>query len=80
MNTPDTKKKGPGSIGRGGGTDDPNDDTKSTTSSSSSNKAQMRRTPAQVKAADAKKAKVVRKKTDNFASRFDFYKYSFMFR
>ena len=56
MNTPTTKKKGPGSIG---GADDPNDDTKSNASSSSSNKAQVRRTPAQVKAADAKKAKVI---------------------
>ena len=53
------KKKGPGSIGRGGGADDPNEDAKSNASSSSSNKAQVRRTPAQVKAADAKKAKVV---------------------
>ena len=56
MNTPTTKKKGPGSIG---GADDPNDDTKSNASSSSSNKAQVRRTPAQVKAADAKKTKVI---------------------
>ena len=59
VNTPDMKKKGPGSVGRGGGADDPNEDAKSNASSSSSNKAQVRRTPAQVKAADAKKAKVI---------------------
>merc|ERR1712223_1366724 len=64
LNTPDSKKKGPGSIGRGGGADDPNDDTKSNASSSSSNKAQVRRTPAQVKAADAKKAKPVKSTKD----------------
>merc|ERR1712223_1391611 len=62
LNTPTTKKKGPGSIG---GTDDPNDDTKSNASSSSSNKAQVRRTPAQVKAADAKKAKPTKSSKDS---------------
>merc|ERR1719328_593900 len=61
VNTPTTKKKGPGSIG---GADDPNDDTKSNASSSSSNKAQIRRTPAQVKAADAKKAKPIKSTKD----------------
>merc|ERR1719322_1875069 len=61
VNTPTTKKKGPGSIG---GAEDPNDDTKSNASSSSSNKAQVRRTPAQVKAADAKKAKPTKSSKD----------------
>merc|ERR1719322_2336407 len=46
VNTPDMKKKGPGSVGRGSGADDPNEDAKSNASSSSSNKAQVRRTPA----------------------------------
>merc|ERR1719346_614758 len=64
VNTPDTKKKGPGSVGRGGGVDDPNEDAKSNASSSSSNKAQVRRTPAQVKAADAKKAKAIKSPKD----------------
>merc|ERR1719411_691921 len=64
LSTPDTKKKGPGSVGRGGGSDDPNEDAKSSTSSSSSNKAQIRRTPKQVKAADEKKAKPVKSSKD----------------
>merc|ERR1719322_1027683 len=64
VNTPDMKKKGPGSVGRGGGADDPNEDAKSNASSSSSNKAQVRRTPAQVKAADAKKAKPIKSTKD----------------
>ena len=58
MNTPEVRKKGPGSVGRGGNTDDPNEDAKSNASSSSSTKAPIRRTPAQVKAADARKTKV----------------------
>ena len=59
VQTPDTKKKGPGSVGRGGGLDDPNEDAKSNASSSSSNKYPTSRTPKQVKAADAKKTKVI---------------------
>ena len=61
VQTPDTKKKGPGSVGRGGGLDDPNDDAKSNASSSSSNKYPTSRTPKQVKAADAKKTKVIKR-------------------
>ena len=60
VQTPDTKKKGPGSVGRGGGLDDPNEDAKSNASSSSSNKYPTSRTPKQVKAADAKKTKVIK--------------------
>ena len=61
VHTPADTKKGPGSVGRGGGanTDDPNEDAKSNTSSSSSTKTPIRRTPAQVKAADARKSKVI---------------------
>ena len=61
VQTPDTKKKGPGSVGRGSGLDDPNEDAKSNASSSSSNKYPTSRTPKQVKAADAKKTKVIKK-------------------
>ena len=61
VQTPDTKKKGPGSVGRGGGLDDPNEDAKSNASSSSSNKYPTSRTPKQVKAADAKKTKVIKR-------------------
>ena len=61
VQTPDTKKKGPGSVGRGSGLDDPNEDAKSNASSSSSNKYPTSRTPKQVKAADAKKTKVIKR-------------------